>query len=182
MASMNMDFDPRAVEPDAGPKGGGVIPEEGPFEFELIESDVTPTRDGTGQKLEVVAECLTEPYRGRKVFDSINIVNKSAQAQAIGQGQLSALCRAAGFADKLEDSEQLHHRPFWAKLKIEEYFSNKHQRQMQKNVFKQFMFDGCEDGASANPPEQKAQAQQSAPRQAPANTSAGAPSRPWLKK
>jgi hypothetical protein len=47
----------------------------------------------------------------------INIKNPSADAERIGQSQLSAYCRAAGVM-QLTDTAQLHNRPVRARVKI----------------------------------------------------------------
>lgn len=190
MADFDFEFDEDA-KPDSGPSGNfSPIPDDGEaYEFEVVDSDVVATRDGTGKKLEIEAVCISEPYKGRKVFDSFNVVNKSSQAQSIGQGQVLALAMACGLSGRPRNSEELHHRPFYAKVRIEEYFSNKHQKNMKKNTFKQFMFEGCNDGANdnaANPPAEKSQPREAPRQQAAASgggaAAAGGKARPWLKK
>jgi hypothetical protein len=197
MAGLGTAFDPNAVKPDTG-NGGGVHP-AGIFEFEIQESDVGATSKGTGTILKFTAvgtghHEAPSDNRGLKVWANINIANENAQAQAIGQGQLSALCRSMGFAEELEDSEQLHYQPFWAEVV--------HKPRMKKNPatnkydipdtnddgspkisaeFKRFMFEGMEEGATpaASPP--AAKREPTPPPAQPATAPAGAKKRPWDK-
>jgi len=195
MASLGQSFDPNSVAPDTG-AGGGLHP-AGVFEVEITESDVKPTSNGKGMILKFVAEGTGNPNapednKGKKIYGNINVQHESAQAQAIGQGQLSALCAAVGFTSALEDSEQLHYQPFWVEVK--------HEQRMGKDAagkytVPQFFDDGSpkmnaeikryifgDEAGQPQPPAQKA-APQAAP--APAQTAQAAPAaggRTWQRR
>lgn len=83
----------------------------------LVHSEKKPTKDGTGARLELKFQILNGPYQNRTLFDGLNIINKSAQAQQIGRGQLKALCLACGVPDP-NDSAELHNRPLNIRVAI----------------------------------------------------------------
>lgn len=121
MASLGIQFDPNSVAPSTGGSGG--LHPAGDFEFEFTESEVKPTSKGNGQIMTFVLVNVGNPEdssagaaNGQKVYASINVVNESAQAQKIGQEQLSALCASAEFVEQLTDSEQLHYKRLWARV------------------------------------------------------------------
>ena len=112
----NLDFDVDNTEPvtmDFEP-----IP-AGEYEVQITGSDVCATAAGTGLLLKLTMDVMSGEYAGRKVFEQLNIKNPSAKAEQIGRGILSALCRACGKMGIVEDSSDLHERPFKARVKIE---------------------------------------------------------------
>lgn len=165
MASLGQSFNHEEVAPDAG---GGVMP-KGDYELEITESDVKEANSKKGLVMSFTAEVVSGEFKGRKVWERINISHENPVAQKIGQGQLSALCKAAGVDSTIEDSEQLHFKPFWAHLDIESYTGSDGKDKL-KNVIKKYHFD---DGAVA--PTTKAAP---TPAAAPAAPRASAPSRP----
>lgn len=99
-----------------------------PSEFEAMpagkylvmvsSSEMKGTKAGDGEYLLLVLDVLEpDEFKGRKVFDRINLVNKSAEAVSIGQNHLKKLRIACG-VDRLNDSNQLHGIPVVARLKI----------------------------------------------------------------
>ena len=107
-----MGFDANKVEPVSF----DVLP-NGDYTVAIVKSEVKPTKDNTGQRLNLQLQVLEGQYKGRVIFDGINIANKSAKAQQIGQGQLSAICRAVNVATP-RDSSDLHNKPLIASVKI----------------------------------------------------------------
>ena len=89
----------------------------GSYIASISESAIKPTKSGTGQMLTLTWDILDGQYKGRKVFDRLNIQNTNPKAEAIGQEQLSALCHAAGVL-QLQDTNQLHGKPVKIKVKI----------------------------------------------------------------
>ena len=73
---------------------------DGWYPAQLIEADVVATKDGTGQRLPYKVEIIEGKYAGRKVnmINGMNIVNRSAEAQRIGQSELRQLSEACGYA------------------------------------------------------------------------------------
>lgn len=85
---------------------------------QATDSDIKPTKDGTGTRLNFTFRILDGQFAGRVVFCSLNIANKSKIAEDIAQKQLSQFCHAAGVL-KVSDSSQLHNRPVRIKVKIQ---------------------------------------------------------------
>jgi hypothetical protein len=111
MAALN--FDPRTVAPEAprAPIPAGV------YLAHIIESDVVATQAG-GQMLKLTHEVLDGQFKGRRVWSQINIRNSSAEAERIGQAQLSALCHAINHLAQLTDSAVLHMKPLKVRVTI----------------------------------------------------------------
>lgn len=83
----------------------------------IDQSELKPTKDGSGMYLEVRFTVLDGQYAGRKVFHNFNIRNNNAQAVEIAYKDLSAICHAVGIL-QCQDSEQLHGRPLRAKVTL----------------------------------------------------------------
>jgi len=79
-------------------------PGQYPSQIESVE--IKPTKANNGAFFEVKMVMLEEPYKGQRLTDRINVDNPSTACVAIGRGQLTALCLAAGIA-KLDDTDQL---------------------------------------------------------------------------
>jgi hypothetical protein len=86
---------------------------DGVYRMEMDASDTNVGDKGIGLK---TTFNILEPeeYKGRKIFGYYNLEHTSADAQRIGRAQFSALCRAIGESDDVEDSEVLHMRSFVA--------------------------------------------------------------------
>lgn len=105
MASIN--FNPATVEPA---KPLEPIP-SGKYAAMMTDSDCKPNSKGTGLRMPVTFQILDGEFKGRKVFDGLNIQHENPVAQQIGQEQLSAICHAVGHLGQLEDTSQLHGKP-----------------------------------------------------------------------
>ena len=71
----------------------------------IVKSQLKPTKNGDGQYLELKWQILTGPHKNRNLWSRLNIENKSEKAQAIGRGQLSAICRAVNVLSVNDSSE-----------------------------------------------------------------------------
>ena len=109
----HIEFDANEYEPmgnfDPLPKGEYMVVISG--------SEIKDNSKGTGKYLLLVYDVVDGEYHGRKLFDRLNIINDSAQAQQIGKGQLSAICRAVN-VHHLNDTCELHDKPFIVKVGI----------------------------------------------------------------
>lgn len=91
----------------------------GDYLGEVVETTVGPTKENTGTKLDVTIKVIApQQYKGRKIFDTFNVQNQSAEAERIGQSQLSALQHAINRLD-INQTEELHGIPFCVGVKIE---------------------------------------------------------------
>lgn len=184
----------RNVEVNNSSGGGGVtlLPDDD-YELEIIESDVKANTKGTGTNFDFKVQVASGPFKGEWFFAGItSIQHTSAQAQAIGQGQLRALCCAAGVDyETVSDTEELHYKPFFASVRSESYFSTKHNKQLTKNTVAKYLWDGMPDSEDAppSPPPAKSEptgggaagAAGGKPPAAAADTGASKPKKPWEK-
>ena len=76
----------------------------------VTESGMKATKNGSGQYLELVFEVVEGPYKGRKLWERLNLQNPNQTAEAIAKGKLSSLCRAVGVMAP-RDSMELHNLP-----------------------------------------------------------------------
>jgi hypothetical protein len=114
MSMATLNFDPNSVEDDRGP---APIP-AGRYLLEIVDSQSVDNKKGTGKYLFLIMRVVEGQYEGRKVFDRINYINVSEQAQQIAQKQLKRLCGLCGVTGQLIDSEQLHFKRFYATVAV----------------------------------------------------------------
>lgn len=112
MAQLN--FDARTVIPDAGQQDP--VP-AGWYNVVMDKSEMKPTKDGTGMRLEVQFKIIDGQYANRKIFEGLNLRNTNAVAQEIAYKQLSAIAHAVKVLI-VEDSSQLHNIPLKVKVKL----------------------------------------------------------------
>lgn len=112
MAQIN--FDANTVAPNSGQPDP--VPSDW-YKASIDESEMKPTKDGTGTFLQLRYAIIEGAYKGRKVYARLNLRNQSAQAQEIGFAELSAVCHATGVM-QLQDSQQLHNIPVNLKVKL----------------------------------------------------------------
>ncbi len=103
------------VEENEAPQGEYALLPKGEYEAMVTKSEMKETKNG-GMMLKVTYSILTEGYDTRLLWDNFNIVNASAEAQKIGRGQLSALCKAVGKEGLVDDSGELHEIPLFIKV------------------------------------------------------------------
>lgn len=109
----NFNFNAAEVEPQ---NPFAPLP-AGEYIAQIVDSDVKTNRAGTGQYLALQFEILDGEFKNRRVFTNLTVSHQNKTAEQIGQGQLSALCRAVGVM-QLTETSQLHGRPVKIKLKV----------------------------------------------------------------
>jgi hypothetical protein len=62
----------------------------------ITDTEMKPTADGQGQYLWLEHTIIDGPYKGRKVFNNLNIVNPNPATVEIAYKTLSAICKAVG--------------------------------------------------------------------------------------
>jgi hypothetical protein len=99
-------FDANTVEPagDFDP-----IP-AGKYLAVITESEMKPTKAGTGNYLQLTFQVIDGPYANRLLWARLNLDNPNDTARKIAQGELSAICRAVGVLAP-NDSLELHNLP-----------------------------------------------------------------------
>ena len=114
MASFGTTFDATGVDPM---KPLEVLP-PGRYPAQIVGSDMRLTKDGMGQYLHLEIDVLDGPYKGRKLFDRLNLVNNNTQTVEMAQRTLSAICHATARL-QVQDSEELHLIPFIAVVQVQ---------------------------------------------------------------
>jgi hypothetical protein len=89
----------------------------GTYHAIITESDVKPTKAGTGQRMNLTFRITDGPCANRVVFAGLNVANENPKAEEIGQRELSSLCHAVGVL-KLQDTSQLHNIPVAIRVSI----------------------------------------------------------------
>ena len=99
-------FDANTVEPttDFDP-----VP-AGKYLAVITESEMKPTKAGTGRYLQLTFEILDGQYKGRHLWARLNLDNPNETAVKIARAELSAICRAVGVMAP-NDSVELHNLP-----------------------------------------------------------------------
>jgi hypothetical protein len=164
MAKLEQEFSPADVP--ANERSFDPIP-AGTYNLQVIESRIEDTKNGSGQMLVLTLEVIDGEYAGRKIWDRLNIRNQNPDAQRIAQRALADLCISLGIVE-LSDSEELHFKPFTARVRIESDKSGQYDPQNRVRY----------NGA---PPAQKAPAQKAPPAK-PVATAPTKAAKPWARK
>lgn len=143
---------------------------EGWYDAVITKADLVPTKDKTGERLNIRYDITGPTHQGRVVFSGINIKNKSPEAEDIGRQQLGSIMRSIGLP-QLEDTDQLIGGNLKIKVKIREP-QNGYEASNDVSGFK------ASGNASALPQVAKVASAASAP----AAASSDRPLPPWAKK
>ncbi len=103
-----MGFLGEAFNVDDLPQGSGSydpLP-EGWYDATITKADLLPTKDGSGQRINVRYDITGPSHQGRVTFGGLNIRNKSPRAEEIGRQQLGDICRAIGLTS-IQDTDQM---------------------------------------------------------------------------
>lgn len=111
----SINFDANNVDPN---QAFEPVP-NGDYRAHIVETDIKDTKDGGGKYAQLVWEILDGEYKGRKVWDRLNIVNRNETAQNIAQRSLSAICHATGVL-QLHDTNQLLHKPVMIRVVVKQ--------------------------------------------------------------
>lgn len=105
-------FDANTVEPAADFEP---IP-SGKYLAVITESEMKPTKAGTGSYLQLTFQVTDGPHKNRLLWARLNLDNPNEQARQIAQAELSAICRAVGVLAP-NDSIDLHDLPLLIHVK-----------------------------------------------------------------
>lgn len=105
MANLN-GFNAAEVEPAARFEP---IP-AGKYVAVITESELKPTKVGTGYYLQLTFQIQEGDYKNRILWSRLNIDNPNSTAVQIARSELSAICRAVGVMAP-KDSVELHNLP-----------------------------------------------------------------------
>jgi hypothetical protein len=76
----------------------------------ITESEMKPTKAGTGHYLQIAFQIIEGEYKNRFLWARLNLDNPNATAVQIARAELSAICRAVGVLAP-NDSTELHNLP-----------------------------------------------------------------------
>lgn len=85
----------------------------------ITDSDFVDTKAGTGKYLKLTYEIIDGEYKGKKIFENLNLINPNKQAEAIARRSLNAICAACDIID-VQDSALLHNIPLLITVGIRE--------------------------------------------------------------
>ncbi|MCC7407458.1 MAG: DUF669 domain-containing protein, partial [Phycisphaeraceae bacterium] len=91
MANLN-GFNAAEVEPNAS---FDPIP-AGKYLAAITESEMKPTKNGSGNYLQLTFTIVEGEFRGRVLWARLNLNNPNATAVKIARSELSAVCHAVG--------------------------------------------------------------------------------------
>ena len=113
MAQFNFDASQVAPQQSTGPLPAGT------YLAHITESDVQPLKSGNGEGLKLTFEIIDGQFKGRKVWENLNIRHSNEDTQRIAQSQLSGLCHAVNVI-KLLDTAALHFKPVRINVTVRE--------------------------------------------------------------
>lgn len=91
----------------------------GEYLARIIKTEMKPTRDNTGQYLQIEFEVLTESFKGSRLWARLNLVNKNAEAVKIAKQELRSISDALGITQAWRDSNILHGKPLIVKVRLD---------------------------------------------------------------
>lgn len=106
-------FDASQVEPSSS---FDLLP-AGTYTAMITASDLKPTKQGTGERLNLTFQIAEGEHQGRLVWAGLNVKNPNQQAVDISMRELSAICRAVGVLTP-KSSQELHDKPLRIKVKV----------------------------------------------------------------
>jgi len=91
----------------------------GDYEVEVTQTDVRATKTGTGNYLWLELTVRNGKFKGRKLFEQINLQNPNPQAVEIAQRTLAGLLAAMGKTKIENDSNELLLHPVIAVVALD---------------------------------------------------------------
>ena len=83
----------------------------------ITESEMKPTKSGSGSYLQLTFQVLEGEYKGRFLWARLNLNNANGTAVQIARSELSAICRAVGVMTP-RDSQELHNLPLQISVRL----------------------------------------------------------------
>ncbi|MHC4214687.1 MAG: DUF669 domain-containing protein [Planctomycetota bacterium] len=82
----------------------------------ITNSEMKPTKAGTGNYLELTFQIIEGEYKNRNLWSRLNLENPTPKAVEIALAELSSICRAVGVMEP-NDSVELHNLPLVISVK-----------------------------------------------------------------
>lgn len=111
----------------------------------IHDTKISPTQKAGGEKLEWRCKVLDQQgqgtqYKGRSVFESVNVKNANPEAERIGKGQLAAALLAIN-KPRIQMTEEMHDQQCVIRVSLdkEEYTPNGGQKQIvERNNIREY--------------------------------------------
>ena len=177
MANLTGIFDTQAeAQQDFAP-----IP-SGKYSAQIVESDMKPTKNNTGQYLELEYQVLDGPFANRKVWVRLNLDNPNAQAVEIANRQFASIREATGVANPSK-SEELHYKAHVIRVEmIPAGTPQKHKPPTQKDANEIRGWEKLDGAPTFAQPQQNGAAQSSATTTSPSSAAPMQNAAPWANK
>lgn len=127
MAQLGYTADPNQPE-----ESFEIVP-AGEYTTIIEASDYTPNKQGTGMILKLTYQIIDGEFKGRKIFENLNLQNENAQATQIAQRALNSICLAVG-VQHVQDSAQLHGIPLIIDVSVKEDAIYGKQNKIKKHI------------------------------------------------
>ena len=118
MAQLN-NFNANEIEPTAD---FSPIP-AGQYVAMITASQMKPTKNGSGEYLELTFQVLEGDYKNRLLWMRLSLNHTTPTTAKIARGHLSAICRAVGVLTP-RDSSELHNLPMVVKVTLKKRKDN----------------------------------------------------------
>ncbi len=136
---VDFEFDARKVAPN---EGFGLIP-AGEYQAKIVATEMVKNNSGKGKHLKIKVKVMGPEYKGRVLFDRLNLVNPNKEAVQIAEAQLSAICHALGIK-RIKNTQQLHDKPLLINVVVEPS-TNGYKDQNKIQVYSKFEEADSED-------------------------------------
>lgn len=133
MAQLNEAFDHNVV---AAETGYDPMP-PGDYMLMITQSDYTDTAKGNGKVLKLTSQVVDGQFEGRKIFENLCLEHENPKTVQIAKAKFSALCKALQIKSAVRDSNELHDKPYFASIGVEDGEG----KYGAKNVIKKYIFD-----------------------------------------
>lgn len=143
---MILNFDATQIEPD---NNFELIPDGTEAIAVISATETKETRGGTGSYLKLKIEIIDGDYKGRVLFDNLNLQNKNETAMKIAYQTLAKICTAIN-KPQIQTSEELCDIPLKIKIGV-----RKQEGYEPTNIIKNYTSANDESVAPAKKPTQQ---------------------------
>jgi pentose-5-phosphate-3-epimerase len=113
-----MSVDLNGFDADQVPESEFAPLPEGDYVAVISESEQKPTKAGDGSYVKLKIEIVDGDYKGRVLFENLNLQNKNETAVAIAKRALADICLAVD-VPRPTNTAQLHNKPMLIQVKCE---------------------------------------------------------------
>jgi hypothetical protein len=110
----NLDFNAHEVQPSSPMEA---VP-AGSYPVRITDTEIKQTKNGNGRYLQITLDIIDGEFKGRKLFDRLNLWNPNQQAVDIARKTMSAICHATNVMQP-RNHEELRGKYMTAKVNQE---------------------------------------------------------------